>query len=301
MTALTLLDGGLGQEIQKRSSGEAHALWSVKVMMEAPEIVLAVHRDYLEAGAGVLCINTYTATPSRLARNGAPPEWFEEAQALALSIADQARRESGRTDVQLNGCLPPLVASYKTDFSMDYEASLATFRQIVAAQKDGVDIFLAETIGIIEEARAAIDAAKGAGKPVYIGFTVADDGSNRLRSGEPLADAVAMAVDHGAAGVLVNCSFPEAVSAAMPVLATSGLRYGGYANGFTSIDALAPGGNVDALSARQDLGPEAYADFAFSWIDAGATIIGGCCEVGPDHIRLLDQRFDEAGFDRIPL
>ena len=70
--------------------------------MEDPEIVLAVHRDYLEAGAGVLCINTYTATlPLRLARNGAPPEWFDEAQALALSIVDQARRESGRTDVQL--------------------------------------------------------------------------------------------------------------------------------------------------------------------------------------------------------
>jgi S-methylmethionine-dependent homocysteine/selenocysteine methylase len=300
MTAMTLLDGGLGQEIQKRSSGDAHALWSVKVMMEAPDIVLAVHRDYLDAGAGVICINAYAATPSRLAHSGVA-EWFDEAQALAVKFAAQARKESGRNEVQLSGCLPPLVASYRTEVSMDYESSLAMFRQIVAAQKDGVDIFFAETMGIIDEARAAIDAGKESGKPVYVSFTVSDDCSNTLRSGETLADAVAMAAERGVAGILVNCSFPEAVSSAMPLLAESGMRFGGYANGFTSVDALVPGGNVDTLEARKDLGPEAYAEFASSWIKLGASIIGGCCEVGPEHIHFLDQRLAEEGIDRIPL
>ena len=300
MAAVTLLDGGLGQEIQKRSAQSAHTLWSVKVMMEKPEIVTAVHRDYIDAGAGVLCINAYTATPSRLARNGFS-EWFDEAQALAVSIANEARDESGKSGLQLNGCLPPLVASYKTDVSLDYEASLAMFRQIVAAQQHGVDVFIAETMGIIAEASAAIDAAKETGKPVCVGFTLADDISNTLRSGEDLADAVAMAVDRGVDGILVNCSFPEAVSAAMPMLADSGLRCGGYANGFTSIDALVPGGNVDALSARKDLGPEAYADFAMSWVEDGASIVGGCCEVGPAHIAHLHQCLVAAGTEFIPL
>ncbi len=300
MAAITLLDGGLGQEIHKRSAVTAHALWSVKVMMEAPKIVVAVHRDFLDAGAGVICVNAYTATPSRLARSGVA-EWFNEAQALAVKFAVQARDESGRADVQISGCLPPLIASYRTEESMGYEDSLVMFRQIVEAQKGGVDIFLAETMGIIDEARAAIDAGMETGKPVYAGFTVSDDCSNTLRSGEALADAVAMAAGQGVAGVMVNCSSPEAVSAAMPVLAESGLRYGGYANGFTSVDGLAPGGNVDSLAARKDLGPEAYAEFAFSWIEAGASIIGGCCEVGPKHIGYLDQCLNEAGFDRIPL
>ena len=300
MAAVTLLDGGLGQEIQKRSAQSAHALWSVKVMMEKPEIVTAVHRDYIDAGAGVLCINAYTATPSRLARSGVS-EWFDEAQALAVRFANEARDESGKSGVQINGCLPPLVASYKTDVSMDYDGSLTMFRQIVTAQQHGVDVFIAETMGIIVEANAAIDAAKESGKPVYVAFTLADDVSNTLRSGENLADAVAMAVDRGVDGILVNCSFPEAVSAAMPMLADTGLRCGGYANGFTSIDALVPGGNVDALSARTDLGPEAYGDFAMSWIDAGASIVGGCCEVGPAHIAHLHQRLVAAGTAFIPL
>ena len=85
------------------------------------------------------------------------------------------------------------------------------------------------------------------------------------------------------------------------MLAASGLRCGGYANGFTAIDALVPGGNVDALSARTDLGPEAYGDFAMSWIDAGASIVGGCCEVGPAHIAHLHQRLVAAGTEFIPL
>ena len=87
----------------------------------------------------------------------------------------------------------------------------------------------------------------------------------------------------------------------MPMLADTGLRCGSYANGFTSIDALVPGGNVDALSARTDLGPEAYGDFVMSWIDAGASIVGGCCEVRLTHIAHLHQRLVAAGTAFIPL
>jgi S-methylmethionine-dependent homocysteine/selenocysteine methylase len=73
-------------------------------------------------------------------------------------------------------------------------------------------------------------------------------------------------------------------------LAARNLTFGAYANGFTSITALQPGGTVDSLKARTDLGPSAYADFAQSWAELGATIIGGCCEVGPAHIAELRTR-----------
>ena len=300
MTAVTLLDGGLGQEISNRSSGKAHSLWSVKVMMERRDIVEAVHRDFIKAGAGVIAINAYTATPSRLEHNG-HLDWFDDAQALAVALAQQARQDTDQQSVQIAGCLPPLVASYVTQVSKAYDASLDEFRQICARQAHGVDVMFCETMAIITEAMAAIDAAKECGKPVYVGFTVNDDASNTLRSGERLEDAVNAAADRGVDGVLVNCSIPEAVTAAMPVLAKSGLRFGGYANGFTSISALRPGGNVDSLSARTDLDPVAYGGFVQQWLDAGASIIGGCCEVGPDHIAYLDRMLQENGFERQPL
>ena len=75
--------------------------------------------------------------------------------------------------------------------------------------------------------------------------------------------------------------------------------FGAYANGFTEISEgfLEDAPTVDALSQRTDLGPDAYADIAMSWVDQGATIIGGCCEVGPAHIAVLADRLRAAGYE----
>jgi len=93
---------------------------------------------------------------------------------------------------------------------------------------------------------------------------------------------------------LLNCSKPEAIGAAWSSLASGKGPIGAYANGFTSVNALDPGGTVDALSARHDLGPEEYANFAIQWIEQGAGIIGGCCEVGPEHIAAIARRLQAA-------
>ena len=294
MTDIHFLDGGLGQEIQNRATARPHPLWSVKVMYDEPDVVSAVHRDFISAGARVITANTYTASPPRLRRDGDISQ-IGDIHNTALRLARAAIDKADDPALQLAGCLPPLVGSYVAEVSLDFEASLADYRQLVALQKDGVDLFLIETISNIAEARAALTAVKEAGTPGFVGLTICDDNSNRLRSGEELSDALGQLLPLGPDGIMVNCSLPEAVSAAMPVLAGLPVPFGGYANGFTSIDALRPGGTVASLSARTDLGPEAYADFACSWVEAGATIIGGCCEVGPAHIAHLVDRLRNDG------
>jgi S-methylmethionine-dependent homocysteine/selenocysteine methylase len=87
--------------------------------------------------------------------------------------------------------------------------------------------------------------------------------------------------------VLINCSIPEVVTEGLKVVAKSGLRFGGYANGFTSVEALVPGSTVDRLTHRKDLGPKEYLEFVKAWIDLGAEVIGGCCEIGPSHIAAI--------------
>ena len=294
MTDIHFLDGGLGQEIQNRATARPHPLWSVKVMYDEPDVVSAVHRDFISAGARVITANTYTASPPRLRRDGDISQ-IGDIHNTALRLARAAIDKADDPALQLAGCLPPLVGSYVAEVSLDFEASLADYRQLVALQKDGVDLFLIETISNIAEARAALTAVKEAGTPGFVGLTICDDNSNRLRSGEELSDALDQLLPLGPDGIMVNCSLPEAVSAAMPVLAGLPVPFGGYANGFASIDALRPGGTVASLSARTDLGPEAYADFACSWVEAGATIIGGCCEVGPAHIAHLADRLRNDG------
>ncbi len=107
------------------------------------------------------------------------------------------------------------------------------------------------------------------------------------------------AKEAGANAVLINCSWPEAVTAGQAALAKTGLPHGGYANGFTKADALQIGGTVSHLTTRNDLGPDAYGDHAMAWIEAGASIVGGCCEVGPAHIAALAERLKNNGFTAV--
>ena len=288
-----LLDGGMGQELIARSNQPASPLWSAKVMMDEPEIVEAVHREYIDAGAKVLTLNSYSATPERLARD-ASEALFEPLQAKAIEIARKAARGTG---VKIAGCLPPLFGSYHPENSPDASFYRKTYDRIAACQKDAVDVFLCETMSSIKEAVTATQAAHAAGKPAWCSFSVDDDDGTRLRSGEDLAEAVIAAKDAGADAILINCSTPEAVTQGLPIIKAGGLPFGAYANGFTRASDLKIGGTVDVLKARSDLTPGAYAAHALSWVETGASIVGGCCEVGPGHIRHLAETLVSNGYE----
>ena len=77
------------------------------------------------------------------------------------------------------------------------------------------------------------------------------------------------------------------------------VKYGAYANGFTKITSgfLKDAPTVDALEERKDLNPESYSKFVMEWVNLGATIVGGCCEVGPDHIKLIAQKLNKSGYN----
>jgi len=291
MSNIVLLDGGMGQELIHRSSQPPSPMWSAKVMMDEPEIVEAVHRDYIAAGAKVLTLNAYSVTRERMARDKVP-ELFKPLQAKAIAIAKAA---VGDDAITIAGCLPPMVASYKPELVPDFDTCKSSYSAIVEEEKDGVDVFLCETLSTIVEVRAAVSAGVESGKPVWCAMTVMDGDGTRLRSGENLEEAVMAAKKAGASAVLINCSWPESVSQGMTALKASGLPFGGYANGFTSIDALDAGGTVSGLKARTDLDPNAYAEHAMAWVEAGASIVGGCCEVGPAHIKELSARLSAAG------
>jgi homocysteine S-methyltransferase len=299
MTKITLLDGGMGQELLKRSSQPSSPLWSAQVLIDEPDIVEAVHLDYIRAGARVITLNSYSLTPERLERDGDIGA-FEQLQARAIKIAKSARDKSSE-NVSIAGCLPPLVSSYRPDVAPEFDICLETYRKIVGEQCDGVDLFICETLASVKEVRAATVAAAESGKTVWTAMTLKDEKNAAvgpmLRSGEPLEEGIMAAINAEADAILVNCSWPETLTNAIGILAGGGLPIGAYANGFESIDKMVPGGTVDELSAREDLGPQAYADFAMSWIDGGATIVGGCCETGPEHIKQIAARLESAGFE----
>ncbi|OUR75923.1 homocysteine S-methyltransferase [Alphaproteobacteria bacterium 46_93_T64] len=300
MSKVVLLDGGMGQELLRRSTQQPHSMWSAKVLMDEPEIVEAVHTDYINAGARVITLNNYSVTPERLAREGYP-ELFDVLQRRAIDIAKRARDKSQKArdnDVNIAGCLPPLFASYKPELAPDFEECLEKYRVIADVQAAEVDLFICETMSSIKEGTASAMASQGHGHPVWLSLSLEDNLELRLRSGEPLTDAIeTIKAKCKIDALLLNCSMPEAINAAMETLTHSFTPVGAYANGFTSIAALKPGGTVSGLTARNDLGPKDYAKFTMSWVNSGAKIVGGCCEVGPAHIAELERQLLEANLE----
>ncbi|MEL0617909.1 homocysteine S-methyltransferase family protein [Cobetia marina] len=291
---VVLLDGGMGQELVRRSGREPTPLWSSQVMLDQPELVRDLHLDFIRAGSRVITLNTYTATPQRLTLAGVG-ETIGAVHAAAGKAARDAIALSGETDIRVAGCLPPLVATYRPDVAPDQEESLASYRTLVALQAPLVDVLLCEALSSHDEAQAAATAALESGLPVWVSLTVKDDLNATLRSGEPLADTVAMLEALGVDAILINCSAPEAIQGSLDTLLGSSLPAGAYANGFTSIAALKPGGTVKDLKVREDLGPEQYAAHALGWVQRGLRIVGGCCEVGPAHIACLSEQLKAAG------
>lgn len=294
---LVLLDGGVGQEVFSRRTGPASPLWSTQVMIDRPDLVEAVHLDFIRAGARIITVNSYAVTPQKLARV-ARTDLFDELQRAALDAAHRARDTSGK-NVRIAGCLPPLAGSYRAELTPPDDECLSTYRRIVRIEADHVDLFLCETMVSAREARIATAAATESGKPVWTALTVDECDGTILRSGDPVADGVEAAIEAGAEAVLVNCSSPESTTAALPTLAGRGVPFGAYANGFVTVAPLRPGRTVDILQARRDLDPRTYARHVRDWIAEGATIVGGCCEIGPEHIAVLARDLEHAGHDLV--
>lgn len=293
MSDIILLDGAIGQELVARSGDRATPLWSTRVMIDHPDLVAEVHGDYFRAGATIATTNTYAVHESRLER----VDMVDQMPLLldtALTQAQKARDAAGGGRVA--GALGPLLASYRPDLKPDPADAEVKFRKIVDMMGDRVDLLLFETVASVQEAEGALRGCAHSDKPIWLALTVMDDDGTRLRSGEDVGEIAPLVQRFAPEAVLINCSRPEAIPAALEIIKGFGVMFGAYANGFTRISDgfLAEFPTVDSLEQRKDLGPEAYADQAMGWVEQGARIVGGCCEVGPEHIAELARRLRAA-------
>lgn len=307
-----LLDGGTGRELLKRGVPILTEIWSATALELAPDIVRQVHADFIAAGADIITTNTYGIARERMARAGIEHRYAEYNQ-IAGRLAAEARDAADRP-VAIAGSLPPYSGSYRPDKVGAFDHLVPLYREQVEVLAPYVDLYICETMSSATEALAAATAATAFGKPVWVAWTLHEDRSGRLRSGETITEAAAAIAHLPIAGFLANCCAPESITAAMPELlaAGAGKRVGGYANTFlpVSTDWNAYGkGKHDAtdwatyaaaaLPLRDDLDPEAFAAHARQWHRDGAHILGGCCGAGPEHIAALRSVLD-TGLDRKP-
>lgn len=290
MTEITILDGGMGQELIARSPDEPTPLFGTQILIDHPQIVHDVHADYFAAGADIATTNSYALLHDRLEKHDLDHR-FQELHKAAAQAATTARDAHGAG--QVAGSIGPLGWSYRADMAPPIDQAAALYAEIAVLQSPMVDLIMCETMSGLDQAEGALKGATQGSKPVWICCSVDDEDGTIFRNGDPIEGILDLAGKYNAAAILLNCSIPEAVSQALPRISGKGISTGAYANGFTKITKEFAAGqtSVDLLQARQDLTPEAYADFAERWAEMGATIIGGCCEVGPAHIAEVAKRF----------
>jgi S-methylmethionine-dependent homocysteine/selenocysteine methylase len=248
--------------------------------------------DYIAAGADIITANTYGIIRSDLAKEGIEDR-FEALNKLACTLALEARDAAGHP-VWIAGSLPPLKGSFRPDLVGDYNEIERLYREQAEILAPHVDLLLCETMSTSTESRAAASAACQTGKPVWVAWTLHEDRSGRLRSGESIADAAAAIANLPIDAYLANCCAPESITAALPYLIETGAQYiGGYANTFELIPAdweLAGEEESDwSLDLRSDLDPDSYAGHVTRWLDEGANVVGGCCGTRPEHIARMSE------------
>lgn len=300
MARITVLDGGTGRELKRIGAPFRQPEWSALALVEAPQFVTRVHEAYVAAGADVITTNSYAIVPFHIGAERFQSDaraLAELAGRLARGVADRAARP-----VAVAGCLPPTCGSYRAE-RFDATVARPILQTLVGSLRPHVDYWLGETLSLIAEAELIREAVGPAGradaKPLWLSFTLEDETGPaapvRLRSGESVVDAVAAAVRLGAAAMLFNCSRPEvmgpavteatgALSRLAPGAAT--VQIGVYANAFQPQD---PGyqANESLSGLRAEVTPAAYLAWARDWVARGATIVGGCCGIGPEHITAL--------------
>ena len=296
---ITILDGGLGRELEKRGAPFKQPEWSALALMEAPEVVSDVHRAFIASGASVITTNSYALVPFHIGEK----RFKEQGSALAISAGEMARAAADGVpkSIRVAGSLPPLFGSYRPDlYRPERVGEIAS--PLIEGLNSYVDLWLCETQSSIDESlrvKSLVDSLDAANKPFWVAFTLDDSQVHDeplLRSGESVVDAVKAMVDAGVDAILFNCCQPEVISEAiqttqhqLELLDATNIEIGAYANAFPSQpkDATA---NLVLNEVRADLSPLSYLDCARQWIEDGATLIGGCCGIGPEHIAVLAEQ-----------
>lgn len=294
---VSVMDGGMGRELIRRGAARRSGLWSAKALLDAPEIVVAVHRDFIAAGARIVTTNSYSCVPSYLGKMGEAHRYAELA-GLSGRLAREAADGSAEA-VLVAGSLPPLDESYRPDLVLDDSEAQPVYAALARALEPHVDLFLCETMSCIRESRNAAEAALAAGVarglPVYVSWTLDEEPGTGLRSGESIQDAHAALADLPLAGFLFNCTHSDAIEAGIGQISQlTDLPTGGYPNRFNVPKGFTLDGEV-SVQAREDFETEQFVLAAERFIDRGASFVGGCCGIGPGDIAALAERLSRAG------
>ena len=286
-----ILDGGMGQELLARGMEPNGTLWSANALLQDKyhKLVLNTHIDFIKSGAEVIVTTTFTTRKTRLKDNKVENK-FEYLNKKAGEIAQQAKKLY--PNVLIAGGLPPQYLTYEADPRTDKEIKDDFYSQ-AKLLNPYIDFFYFDVLSSIKEFRIAIDSIKEFNKPYLIGAHISE-GTN-LPSGEKISEIINSIKHEKLLGILLSCISPENYELNLNEIKRLGVPFGFKLNAFIKTNPKPnytgaykeskTGNPNEFLGVREDLTPEKMLEFAKKFKNAGATILGGCCETRPAHIK----------------
>lgn len=280
---IVILDGAMGTELFRRGANTQLPIWSAQGLIENPEMVREIHKDYIQAGAEIITTNTFRTTSRALGKKDLS-EHAKELTTLAVTVAKQARSESASKPVWIAGSVAPLEDCYEPSLIPDSATAIREHAEFIGwLVEAGVDLILIETMNSIQEAVAAAQAAAIHELPIFVSWTCEGDG--KILNGDRVEDGIRFLEPYRPAAFLINCTSAKHITAALKKMrAVSKVPIGAYAN-------IGKAESISGWEFTHDLDAAAYTREAENWIQEGAHIIGGCCGTTPEFIHHLKRRF----------
>jgi|TARA_B100000780_G_scaffold272280_1_gene234275 homocysteine S-methyltransferase len=286
-----ILDGGMGQELLARGMEPNGTLWSANAVLNERyhQLLLDTHLDFIKAGAEVIVTATFTTRRLRLRDNNIEDK-FQYLNKKAGEIAQKAK--DLYPHVLVAGGIPPQYLTYEEDTRPDNEIKKNFFEQ-AELLNPYVDFFYFDVLSSVKEFKLAIEAIQTFNKPYLIGAHISE--GVLLPSGEKISDIVNKIKHTNLLGLILSCVSPENYEANLDEIKNLNIPFGFKLNafittnpkaGYTNSYNMSKSGNPNEfLGQRKDLTPQKMSSYVQKFKDAGATILGGCCETRPAHIK----------------
>ena len=292
-----ILDGGMGQELLRRGLKPRGTLWSAEALLDKKyhQLVIDTHLDFINAGADVIVTTTFTARRNRLIQNKCE-EHFEYINTKAVELALKAR-DASKKNVLVAGGLPNQNMTYNANLGDDLNLIEKNFYDQAKLLNSNIDFFYLDVMGSGKECEIALKTIKSFKLPVLVGVHIKKDG--KLPSGENISEIVKKYKEENWLGIIAACVHPESYEIIIKELKNLDIPYGFKLNAFKNIpddygvfssSFWGKDGNPSKiLGTRKDITESKFYEFVKKFKDAGATILGGCCEIRPSHISIISS------------
>ena len=293
-----ILDGGMGQELLARGLISKGTLWSASSLIDEKnhQLVIDTHLSFINAGADVILTNSFTTRRIRMEQNEVG-NLFNFANQKAGELAVKAKKISQK-NILIAGSLPAQNDTYQVDERENHIIEKDFFDQANIINSY-IDFFYLDVISSGREVEIALKIIKKLNKPVLVGLHIKKNG--KLPSGETITQVVNKYKNNNWLGVITACVSLKIIEKTADELKKLNLPYGFKAN-LWSVEEPLPvhqfnkagfneiGKNPNiTLGKRQDVTGKVFAEFAKKIMKNGATILGGCCETNPTHIKEISR------------